>query len=938
MDDEAKSVGISVDRVPTLACSQCGCEIDVSALEPFTTIECPECGHQDTVPAKLGQFLLLRLIGTGGMGGVYVAKDETLGRLVAIKVMLASLGENREFVETFKREAQAAAKLNHPNIAQIYSFGQEKGQPYIVMELVSGRRFDKMVAAEQPLDQALVMQIGMDIAEGLRVADEIGLVHGDIKPENILLDEKMNAKLVDFGIATFAHQAGDSGIWGTPYYISPEKVQRRKADARSDIYSLGATLYHALSGRPPFDGDTPVEVVKARLGEKPEPLKRIRKDIDANVDRIVGRMLEPEPANRYPTYASLVSDMTEALKALNVDSKHRAAGTKSKKVLIKKKRSVTLKKGGAGADDGGTAPPSGKVVLPGKSTGDAAEDSEAPADSASEQEEPETKKPAGSRTKVVVWIVGVLVVALAATGTLLYLRAKRNRTIAARREWFALIGARTEADQALSEIQVGVDGILRTASKSADYIPRARTAAGFILEEPLGDPPKPKPKPEPAPEPGASPEGESAEGAEADAGSPSADKPSSDGEAEKTHAPDAGGEDTAEQIAKDGEPAAKTSAEEEKAGNNDKAPPQDADEAGAQEKAQPEEAAPQDAEDATEPDTPEEGAPAETEAEPEAAEQGTEEPESQEIDLDKLVNVPEPRLLGWKVILQVRKIAAAEEKAKALAATAQTARDAAAKAARSQAARKEAERLGEIRKTVLDMAVNVRERLAEAHDALERLETIQKKVAREREAQRKAEEEAARLKAEQERQRREQERRQAKIDSEVELAQAARKDVQPLIKRQKYGDALRSLKSQAPKFETEEGKAALQVGIDRCERLQGLTAFLAEQLTAKPLKWGWIQERSTLDVEGADKFGVKLRGRRVPWTEVTPRQMLHFIKRYVSPRDRDVDLAVLAQQYLAAAIYCHVHGGNDLARAYAEKAVSLTPSLAREVDRLLSFD
>ncbi len=277
MAAENKDVGVATDRVDELTCSKCGCRIDTTELDSFVKVECPDCGSIETVPAKLGSFLLRRLLGTGGMGGVYLATDETLGRKVAIKVMLKSLGEDKQFIETFKREAQAVAKLNHPNIAQVYSFGKEKGQPYIVMELVSGERLDKMVDEQKQLDQGFVLKVLLDIASGLSAADEAGLVHGDIKPENILLDEKGRGKLVDFGLATVAHQSSSAdGIWGTPYYIPPEKIQRKKVDARSDIYSLGATAYHVLTGAPPFDGETPVEVVKARLTEEPPKISDVR--------------------------------------------------------------------------------------------------------------------------------------------------------------------------------------------------------------------------------------------------------------------------------------------------------------------------------------------------------------------------------------------------------------------------------------------------------------------------------------------------------------------------------------------------------------------------------------------------------------------------------------------------------------------------------------
>lgn len=332
-------VGIITDRVSEIKCSKCGCEIDVSEVESFARVECPDCHNIDTIPAKLGPFLLLGLIGTGGMGGVFKARDESLGRHVALKVMLKSIGEKTAFVEYFKREAQAVAKLNHPNIVQIYSFGQEKGQPYIVMELVGGQRFDKMIDGPTQLGQGLVMRIGMDICEGLKAAEEIGLLHGDIKPENILLDEKSRGKLVDFGIATFANQGNQEGIWGTPYYVAPEKIKRQKADQRSDIYSLGATLYHAIAKRPPFEGKTPIDVVKARLQHKPPALHIYRSDVNKEVEDIIMRMLELEPSKRYPNYGSLIGDIRKVLQSLG-DSKRfdRDSVKKTGKIFITRKK------------------------------------------------------------------------------------------------------------------------------------------------------------------------------------------------------------------------------------------------------------------------------------------------------------------------------------------------------------------------------------------------------------------------------------------------------------------------------------------------------------------------------------------------------------------------------------------------------------------------
>lgn len=359
---------IVVDPVGAMTCARCSTQVDVSGQETFSSIFCPSCGAEQVVPARFGPFLLISLINMGGMGCVYLARDESLGRLVALKVMHSSLGDDATFVESFRREAQAAARLNHPNIAQMYSFGQEHGQPYIVMELIRGKRFDKLISDGPPLDPAFVLKIGIDIAEGLKAADEIGLIHGDIKPENILLDEKMNAKLVDFGIATIgAEKQAVEGVWGTPYYIAPEKVLRQKVDARSDIYCLGATLYHAFAGRPPFDGETPIDVVKARLDGCAEPLRAIRPEISPSVERLIIRMLQKDPALRHPTYASLLGDLRSALAELGPQA-GALAGQRTRRVTIKRRGGgpPAGQPSGAGTDseeEGGTAPAPERLLI-----------------------------------------------------------------------------------------------------------------------------------------------------------------------------------------------------------------------------------------------------------------------------------------------------------------------------------------------------------------------------------------------------------------------------------------------------------------------------------------------------------------------------------------------------------------------------------------------
>ena len=263
-------------------------------------------------PAEFGHFLLEKELGHGGMGGVYLGRDRMLDRPVGIKVMLKSLGDDPTFVERFQREAQAAARLNHPNIAQIYSFGTEQGMPYIAMELCTGGSLDKdMEKNPASMDPVKVMRLGRQLAEALALAAEQGLVHGDVKPENVLYDTEGNAKLVDFGLA--AMQGDSNEIWGTPYYISPEKVRRQPIDYRADIYSLGGTLYHALTGQPPFEGVDATAVVKARFDGPPPKPSAIRPEIPKEIDDIIMRMLELEPSMRYPTYESLLGDMRRYL-------------------------------------------------------------------------------------------------------------------------------------------------------------------------------------------------------------------------------------------------------------------------------------------------------------------------------------------------------------------------------------------------------------------------------------------------------------------------------------------------------------------------------------------------------------------------------------------------------------------------------------------------
>ena len=309
-DNDNGASDIQAESVGKTACHQCGHVMDLSRAVPFTVVACPQCGAKFSAPAKFGPFVLLKLLGRGEMGATYKALDKHLGRNVAIKVMRRALGEDQARVGSFLAEAKAIASLEHLNAVRVYSVGQEGGQPYIVMELIPGQPMSRLFAEGKPMDEAKALEIGIGVARALAAAAEIGLVHGDVKPANIMIDEKGTPKLVDFGIARFqARSAGQDDAIGTPYYVSPEQVRREPLDARSDMYALGATLFHALAGRPPFRGESVREVMDARLQRPAPDLRAERALLNPKTAAVVARMLEGDPNRRHADYDELLEDL-----------------------------------------------------------------------------------------------------------------------------------------------------------------------------------------------------------------------------------------------------------------------------------------------------------------------------------------------------------------------------------------------------------------------------------------------------------------------------------------------------------------------------------------------------------------------------------------------------------------------------------------------------
>jgi serine/threonine protein kinase len=293
-------------------CPQCGTSVRFRQDPSSGRESCPRCGY--VLPNQVAHFKLLNIIGTGGMGAVYKGLDTSLERNVAVKVMREGFAKDHAFLERFLREARAAAALNHPNVAQIYSFGEQNSRYYLVIELLPNGSLDDRIEKERRLSEVEVLDIGIQVASGLRAAYERGLIHRDIKPGNILFAQDGTAKVVDFGLARFEAKENnqEEGIWGTPYYIAPEKVSDNKEDVRSDIYSLGGTLFHALAGRPPFEAGTSTEVVLKHLHSPSVSLRSFAPDCTPQTAEVIGRMLKRDPTDRPQTYDELLSDLAYA--------------------------------------------------------------------------------------------------------------------------------------------------------------------------------------------------------------------------------------------------------------------------------------------------------------------------------------------------------------------------------------------------------------------------------------------------------------------------------------------------------------------------------------------------------------------------------------------------------------------------------------------------
>ena len=261
-----------------------------------------------------GRYALQQPIGKGGMAEVFLAQDQLLDRPVAIKRLSGEHAGDPSFVERFRREAQAAAKLSHPNIVGVFDYFEEGGEYFIVQEYIDGRSLAEILRAEGRLHPDRAADIAADIAAGLGAAHREGMVHRDVKAGNVLVAKDGQVKVADFGIArVFA--GGDSEltqagtVMGTATYFSPEQAQGKPVDPRSDLYSLGVVLYEMLAGDPPFTGDEPVAIAYAHVHEAPKALRQVDPALPMEIDAITMKLLAKDPARRYPSADDLRADL-----------------------------------------------------------------------------------------------------------------------------------------------------------------------------------------------------------------------------------------------------------------------------------------------------------------------------------------------------------------------------------------------------------------------------------------------------------------------------------------------------------------------------------------------------------------------------------------------------------------------------------------------------
>ena len=354
-----------------------------------------------------GRYLIQDKIGSGGMATVYRAHDQTLDRTVAIKIMLPQYASDPTFAARFKQEAQAAAALSSPYIVSVYDWGKDGDTYFIAMEYLRGTDLKTGIRTHGALDPKKVAQIGSEICGALSVAHKHEIIHRDIKPQNIMVLPDGNIKVMDFGIARAknSHLTQDNNVLGTAHYVSPEQTRGQELGPTSDLYSLGVVMYECATGKVPFDGDDAISVALKQVNEIPVPPSQLNPKIDADLERIILKCMEKDPANRFQTADELRQVLNSYLAGRTV---HVAEPT-----------TVLGANGGAGQTSTKVLPKSGSTTAMPRANSRRGSVPAADLTATGAYEQPERKKGKGKIIAVVVALVAVIAVAAAfATGLL----------------------------------------------------------------------------------------------------------------------------------------------------------------------------------------------------------------------------------------------------------------------------------------------------------------------------------------------------------------------------------------------------------------------------------------------------------------------------------------------------------------------------------------
>jgi serine/threonine protein kinase len=344
------------DESVKFECPSCGQRIGVTRAMSGSKVQCPQCETTITVPQvfllageQIGSFRIERLIGSGGMGDVYLATQVTMDRKVAVKVLPDRVKDDPDQLEDFLREVRNTAKLDHPNIVTAFEAGEDQGYHFLAMTFVDGKNLDKLIEAEGPMPETRALELVLKVAGALSHAwERFQLLHRDIKPQNIVVEDN-DVKLLDLGLARtqleeHLEQNRDL-VEGSPQYISPEAIRGDAIDFHADMYSLGGTLYYAITGRPPFQADNVMELMSCHLKEPLTSPRKYNPDVSKETARLIGKMMAKDPGERFASWDAMIAAGERLLKQLKKGGSPIGAGAgarKSKKPTVAPKTKPKL--------------------------------------------------------------------------------------------------------------------------------------------------------------------------------------------------------------------------------------------------------------------------------------------------------------------------------------------------------------------------------------------------------------------------------------------------------------------------------------------------------------------------------------------------------------------------------------------------------------------